>query len=92
MAILEDVKLALRVINTNFDSEVSDIIESCKLDLKEGGVIDPDETDKLVKRAIVLYSKANFGASNPEMEKNEKQYHKVKVLLCSAKKYTTGVV
>lgn len=90
MALLEDVKIALRVNNTAFDDEIIDIIAAAKLDLTEAGAINTDETDKLVKRAIILYSKANFGMSNPDMEKYQKAYDKLKVTMSLCTIYKTG--
>jgi len=65
MALLDDVKLALRISPTiiAYDDEVQDLIEAAKADLKLSGV-DPaklDESDPLIKRAIVTYCKAHFG-------------------------------
>lgn len=90
MAFLDDVKVALRVSNTSFDDEIADIIAAAKLDLTEAGAINTDETDKLVKRAITLYAKANFGMSNPDMEKYHKAYERIKITMSLCTTYKTG--
>lgn len=90
MALLDDVKIALRVNNTAFDDEIIDIIAAAKLDLTEAGAINTDETDKLVKRAITLYAKANFGMANPDMEKYQKAYERLKVTMSLCTTYKTG--
>ena len=73
---LEDVKRELRITNTAYDLEVSDLIEAAKLDLRIPQI---DETkiiqsDPLVQRAIILYCKANFGLDNKDSEKYQKSY------------------
>jgi hypothetical protein len=92
MAILDDVRKALRKNNSDLDDEIVDIIAAAKLDLTEAGVKNTDETDKLVKRAIILYAKSNFGMANPDMEKYQKQYDKLKILMSLSTTYKTGGV
>ncbi len=59
--ILEDVKRELRVSNSAFDTEIQGLIEAALIDLR----IPPIQVDKIVdtdplmKRAIILYCKAN---------------------------------
>ncbi len=86
MAMLDDVKLALRVTNGSFDTEIEDIIEAAKADLTIGGVKEISETDFMVKRAITLYAKANFGMANPDMEKYQKAYDRIKIMMSLASK------
>lgn len=63
MTLVEEVKLRLRVKSTSFDGgEIQPLIDACKQDLKRVG-INVDDTDPLVKQAIVFYCKANFGFS-----------------------------
>ena len=90
MAILEDVKLALRESTTNFDGEITDIIAASKIDLTEAGAANTDDTDPLVKRAIILYAKANFGMANPDMQKYQDAYDKLKILMGLSEEYQTG--
>lgn len=90
MAILDDVKLALRVSNAAFDGEITDIIAAAKIDLTEAGAANTDDTDSLVKRAIILYAKANFGMANPDMEKYQKAYDRLKITMALTADYKTG--
>lgn len=90
MAIRDDVKLALRVSNSSFDGEIDDIIAACKIDLVEAGAENTDEADALVKRAIILYAKANFGMANPDMEKYQKAYDRLKITMALSGEYKTG--
>lgn len=60
--ILEQVKIALRLKTTAFDSgELTPLINACLVDLELAGIKKLDITDDAIKRAIVLYCKANFG-------------------------------
>lgn len=72
---LDLVKGALRVTTDApaIISEVENLIESAKLDLKIAGV-SVDENDPLIQRAIITYCKANFGYDNPEAERFERSY------------------
>lgn len=90
MAILNDVKLALRIKSTAYDTEITDIIAAAKLDLKGAGVAEGNiiDTDEFIKRAIVVYAKANFGMANPDMEKYDKAYDKIKTHLATSLDYT----
>lgn len=73
---IEDVKRELRITNTAYDQEVSDLIEAAKLDLRIPQIDELKivETDPLVQRAIILYCKANFGLDNKDSEKYQKSY------------------
>lgn len=61
MALLTEIKLALRIKSDDFDAEITDLIEMAKKDLSIAGVIQIVETDPLVKQAVKLYCKGNFG-------------------------------
>lgn len=71
---LDDVKTALRITNAAYDSEVQDLIESAQMDLIQSGVLLVDETDPLIKRAIITYAKANFGIDNPQADRFQDSY------------------
>lgn len=71
---LDSVKLSLRISSTDFDDEINDLIDAAKLDLDISGVETIDETDALIKRAITMYVKANFGWDNPDAERLQLAY------------------
>ena len=91
MALLDDVKLALRISpgTTAYDGEVEDLIEAAKADLKLSGVAPAklDESDPLVKRAIVTYCKAHFGFDNADAERLEQAYGMLKMHLTLSQDY-----
>lgn len=71
---INSIKTALRITNSNFDTEILDLIESAKIDLDISGVNKIIEIDPLIKRAITLYVKANFGWDNPDAERLQESY------------------
>ena len=90
MALIDDIKTALRISNTAFDSEINDLISAARSDLKLSGVLESkvnDDTDPLIKRAIVVYCKANFGWNNPDAERLQQSYNMLKIHLALSQEY-----
>lgn len=91
MALLDDVKVALRISpdTTAFDGEVQDLIEAAKADLRLAGVAEAklDGSDPLVKRAVITYSKAHFGWDVPDAERLERAYEMLKAHLTLSQDY-----
>lgn len=75
---LESVKRELRVTISDFDEEIQGLIDAAKRDLAIAGVDKIDETDPLIRRAIITYCKANFGYDNPEAERFQQSYDTLK--------------
>ncbi len=75
---LESIRLALRIKSSAFDSEINDLIESAKSDLKMSGIVNLIETDPLIIQAIKTYCKANFGLDNKDSEKYQSSYDSLK--------------
>ena len=71
-------KSSLRVKSNSLNSEIQDLIDSAKLDLKISGVTNIDEEDPLIIQAIKIYCKANFGLDNKDSEKYQKSYDMLK--------------
>lgn len=91
VALLDDVKLALRISSSAFNPEIADLIDAAKADLELSGV-DPiktaDDTDPLIKRAVTVYAKANFGIDNPQADRLQQSYNMLKVHLTLSQEYT----
>ena len=81
MALLDDMKLVLRVSTDAYDSEVNLLIEAAKADMLRVGVL-PDMVNPpvgedeapLVIQAIACYCKAHFGYDNSEAARFERSY------------------
>lgn len=86
MALIDDVKLVLRVSGTAHDTEIGDLIATASADLALSGVT-VTTTDSLIKRAISLYCKANFGYDNPEAERYQQCYDMLKAHLATSEDY-----
>lgn len=87
MALLDDVKLALRISNSSFDSEVNDLIGAAKQDIQLSGIIVNDYADPLAKRAVVVYCKAHFGFDNPDHERLKNVFQEIKTQMKLAGDY-----
>jgi hypothetical protein len=89
---LGKVKLALRIKSSVMDTEISDLIEACKLDLSISGIKVINELDPLIQRAIIVYCKANFGLDNKDSDKYQKSYDLLKQSLALCSDYNTEVI
>ena len=84
---LNKVKLSLRISGGMFDIEIQDLVEAALTDLKISGVVNTEETDPLILRAVITYCKANFGYDNNEAERFQKSYDMLKQHLSLAGDY-----
>lgn len=92
MTILDDAKTALRISGTAFDSEIQDLIDAARRDLVLAGVHlskASDDSDPLIKRAVITYCKAHFGWANPDAERLQRAYDSLKSHLSLSFEYTT---
>ena len=85
--LLDDVKLALRVTVSAYDTEITSLIGAAKQDLKIAGVALPDPLDDVTTRAIITYCRANFG-SPAEYDRIKAAYDEQKGQLAVATGYT----
>jgi uncharacterized phage protein (predicted DNA packaging) len=91
MAMLTDVKIALRITHSALDIEINDLIASARQDLILAGVLSAkanSNTDSLIKRAITTYCKAYFGFDNPDYDRLVAAYDKLKAHLTLSGDYT----
>ena len=87
---LEEVKISLRVSHSVLDGEINDLIEAARHDLMLSGVSvlkAKDDTDPLIKRAIITYAKANFISDETAAERFLKSYNMLKNHLTLAGDY-----
>ena len=88
MALIDDVKMALRITTNAFDTEITGLINSAKLDLGIAGVDIPTSQDAIVDRAIITYCKVNFGSPD-EYDRLKASYDEQKAQLSMSSGYTT---
>ena len=84
---LDNVKMALRITTTAYDSELTYLIAAAQQDLGIAGVVVPDELDPLVERAVITYCKLHFGIPE-DAERLKVSYDEQKAQLVTATGYT----
>lgn len=88
MALLDEMKIALRVSGTDFDSEVSGLIAEAKQHLVSRGIeesyVDADDTPAPVERAVRCYVKAMFGFDNDDKDFFLKQFEQAEIDLLNS--------
>ena len=81
MALLDEMKLVLRVASEVYDPEVQMLIDAALADMERVGVdpdlLDPDDPVPLVKKAVAVYCKSHFGYDNPEAGRFDDSYYRV---------------
>lgn len=87
MALLDDVKVALRVSTNAFDSEITDLINAAVSDMGLAGVANTDTTDPLVKRAVITYCRLHFGQPD-DYDRLKESYDEQKAQMGMATGYT----
>ena len=88
MAILDDVKISLRITSTAYNTEINDLISACKADLSLSGINTTDDTDTLIKRCIMSYVKAYYGYNNPDADRLIEAYESLKRHLALTQSYS----
>lgn len=92
-AYLEKIRRAVRRnTSTDVDEELTDIIEECRLDLRQLGVLQTkaeDETDGLILGAVRCFARWKFGLSNEDAEANRDDYMMLRDELRRRVDYTT---
>lgn len=88
--LLTSVKNAMRIDGIYHDEELTDLIETAKLLLKEAGVLEVRlvDTDPLIRKAVITYCKANFGIDANNGEKFAWSFEEMKKLLSLLSSYT----
>ena len=87
MAILDKVKMGLRIKTTAYNEELTDLIAAAQLDLGIAGVEVPSTLDEIVTRAIITYCKMSFGLPE-DYDRLKKSYDEQKAQLVTATGYT----
>lgn len=92
MSLLEDAKKATRTMNNFYDDELTDLLNAGKADLRLAGIFFEDEVaeapvDPLIKRALMVYVKSNFGYDNPDADRLRDSYVLLKQHLALSGEY-----
>lgn len=85
---LNKVKLALRIITDDFDTQINDLILAACADIGIVGVEAlSTTTDALLTMAIITYCKMHWNVSESEYDKLKSSYDEQKAQLISATGY-----
>lgn len=94
MALIDDIKVAVRLSSNDegLVGELEDLMGAALLDLKTSGIreefLDPNQDlDLLIKAAVKLYVKTNWGFDNPDSEKFRAAYFELKAQLALTTEY-----
>ena len=86
---LTKVKLALRLTVTDYDADLTDLIDAAKTDLGIAGVVLPSALDAICDRAIITYCKLHFLVlTDGEFSRLKASYDEQKAQLVTATGYT----
>lgn len=89
--LLVATKLALRITTDTFDSEITRLINTAKLDLGVAGVEVPTTLDAIVTTACITYVKMMFGQPD-EYDRLKASYDEQKAQLATCTGYTNWLV
>lgn len=88
---LDEVRSALRVDGNDLDAEIQGLIDAALADLTLSGVspekATKEATDPLIKRAVVMYCKAQFEYADSSADRLQQSYDMLKRHLTLAEDY-----
>lgn len=86
--------LRITIDDLVINNEIVTHINACKKDLMRNGITSTkanDEKDSLIKKAILLYCKAEFGLDNKNYEKYRNSYETLRTELAMTSEYINEV-
>lgn len=86
--LIAEAKSWIRMTTSSLDEEIEQTLDACLLDLDNAGVINRDPEDALIKQAMKLYVKAQFGYED-RAEEFEQRYEFLKKSLSLSSTYNT---
>lgn len=89
IALVTEAKKWLRISASSEDDEIGQTINACLADLSNAGVIKIDTSDALIRQAIKLYLKSQYGY-DADAEKFSKSYEFLKSSLSLSGDYGNG--
>nr|DAF05453.1 MAG TPA: head to tail adaptor [Caudoviricetes sp.] len=87
---LIDIRNAARVDISDFDDEIETLILAAREELRLAGVKAEkcnDETDPQIKRAVIVFVRAEFGIENADREKYLQAFESIKLRLSLSVEY-----
>lgn len=91
--LIEAAKIDLKLSGVNIDKTVTETYTPEPTEENpELGPVEIQVMDPLIKRAIIIYVKANFGWNNPDAERLQQSYNMLKIHLALSQEYTSEAV
>lgn len=90
---LDEVRSALRVDGNDLDNEIQGLIDAARADLALSGVRPDkanDDGDPLIRRAIIIYCRAEFDYADQAADKLRQSYEMLKRHLTLSEEYRGG--
>lgn len=87
---LEAIRFAARVDDEAFDDEIESLILAAREELRLIGIKQEkceDEMDPQIKRAIIVFVRAEFGIENADRDKYLQSFESIKIRLALADGY-----
>ena len=87
---LIDIRSAARVDISDFDDEIETLILAAREELRTAGIKAEkcnDETDPQIKRAVIVFVRAEFGIENADREKYLQAFESIKLRLSLSVEY-----
>lgn len=88
MALLDDIKVALRVTSTATDTEIQQLIDACLSDMERVGIdsmlLDEKQLDPIARSAIMCFCKARYGFDNDDAVRYEQAYRQTVIDLMNS--------
>lgn len=85
-ALVASAKTWLRITSSTVEDEIKQVMEACLIDLKNAGVVTIDSDDAMIKQALKLYLKSQFGY-DPEADRFGQSYEFLKISLALSGDY-----
>lgn len=85
---LVKVREALRIKHSKLDSELQDVIDACKTDLKIAGITKLDDDDPLIQQAVKTYAKAEYEQDVNKANRLTQAYVSLKISMSLCGDYT----
>lgn len=81
----DTIKSSMRILSKSavIEQDINNSIAACKLDLQLAGVVNINENDALIIRAVTLFVKAEFNYQNAA-DRYRQSYEALKMSLCLA--------
>lgn len=85
--LIASLMTAVRVKSETAKDELTDLAEACLYDLRLSGIEADDLKDPLVRQAVKLYCKANYGYDT-DTEKYKEGYQALKIAMALSGEYS----